>query len=72
MVKERHFFIVCTRIKKMKYTISFYEKNLDGLKNETIEQIIDNNRPSPIITRIIPYSYCSMCGGTGRCGVCQG
>ncbi len=55
----------------MKYIISFYQKNLDGLKNETIEQIIDNNRPS-IITRIIPYSYCSMCGGTGRCGVCQG
>jgi hypothetical protein len=70
MVKRIQFFIICTQI-KMKYIISFYQKNLDGLKNETIEQIIDNNRPS-IITRIIPYSYCSMCGGTGRCGVCQG
>jgi hypothetical protein len=69
MVKGEHIFIVCTRI-KMKYTISIYGKKLDGL-TETNEQIIDNNRPS-IITQITPYSYCSMCGGTGRCGLCQG
>ena len=54
----------------MKYTISIYQKKLDGLA-ETNEQIIDNNRPS-IITHIVPYDYCSMCGGTGRCGACQG
>jgi hypothetical protein len=54
----------------MKYTISIYGKKLDGL-TETNEQVIDNNQPS-IITQIVPYSYCSMCGGTGRCGTCQG
>ena len=70
MVKRIHIFIVCTQI-KMKYTIiSIYGKKLDGL-TETNEQIIDNNRQS-IITQIVPYSYCSMCGGTGRCGACQG
>jgi len=69
MVKRIHIFIVCTQI-KMKYTISIYQKKLDGLA-ETNEQIIDNNRPS-IITQIVPYSYCSMCGGSGRCGACQG
>jgi ferredoxin len=54
----------------MKYTISIYGKKLDELI-ETNEQIIDTNRQS-IITQIVPYSYCSMCGGTGRCGACQG
>lgn len=69
MVKRIHIFIVCTQI-KMTYIISIYQKKLDGLA-ETNEQIIDNNRPS-IITQIFPYGYCSMCGGTGRCGACQG
>jgi len=67
--KKNTIFIVCTRI-KMKYTISIYGKKLDELI-ETNEQIIDTNRQS-IITQIVPYSYCSMCGGTGRCGACQG
>jgi hypothetical protein len=69
MVKWIQIFIVCTRI-KMKYIISIYGKKLDGL-TQTNEEIIDNNRPS-IISQIGPYSYCSMCGGTRRCAVCQG
>jgi hypothetical protein len=69
MVKWIQIFIVCTPI-KMKYTISIYGKKLDGL-TETNEQIIENNRQS-IITQIVPYSYCSICGATGRCGACQG
>jgi len=70
MVKSIYIFIVCAQI-KMKYTtISIYQKNLNGLI-ETNEQQIDNNRLS-IIRQIVPYSYCSMCGGTGRCGACQG
>lgn len=69
MVKKIHIFIVCTQI-KMTYIISIYGKKMDGLA-ETNQEIIDNNRPS-IITQIVPYSYCSMCGGTGRCGACQG
>lgn len=69
MVKSIYIFIVCTRI-KMKYTVSIYQKKLDQFA-ETNEEMIDNNQPS-IITQVIRYSYCSMCGGTGRCGVCQG
>lgn len=45
---------------------SSYDNNSVGL-TKTNGQIIDNSRP-PIIRQIIPYSYCSMCGGTGRCG----
>ena len=53
----------------MKYIIISIYGKLDGLTG-TNEEIIDNNRPS--IIQIGPYSYCSMCGGTGRCGACQG
>jgi hypothetical protein len=53
----------------MKYIFSNYEFNfnLDGLKNNTVHYgvIIDNNRHS--ITKCIA-PYCSMCGGTNRCG----
>ena len=66
--KDTYFY--CMHPNKMTYIISIYGKKLDGL-TETNEQIIDNNRPS-IITQFVPYSYCSMCGGTGRCGACQG
>jgi hypothetical protein len=50
----------------MKY--NYCGNNLDELTNNTTIQnhvMIDNNRPL-IITQILPY--CSMCGGTGRCG----
>ena len=52
----------------MKYNILSCSNNLDRLTNNTTIQnhvIIDNNRQT-ITTCISPY--CSMCGGTGRCG----
>jgi hypothetical protein len=59
----------------MKYIISFYDNNSVGLTQNHTQtttnniEIIDNNRQF-IMTCIAPY--CSMCGGTGRCGTCQG
>lgn len=57
----------------MTYINSSYDNNLVGLNQNhthgTYIEIIDNNRQF-ITTWIAPY--CSMCGGTGRCGTCQG
>jgi hypothetical protein len=52
--------------------VSNYESNNGGLANTMklpSSMLIDNNR-QVITTYISPY--CSMCGGTGRCGSCQG
>jgi len=65
--KETYFY--CLSNHKMKYNIvSNYEAKNGGLVNTTelsSSMIIDNNRQF-ITTYISPY--CSMCGGTGRCG----
>jgi len=63
----RHIFIVLSNI-AMKYINSSYDNNSVGITQNTTQfnhVIIDNNRQS-ITTSISPY--CSMCGGTGRCG----
>ena len=51
----------------MTYIISSYDNNSVGLTQNPTQ--IDNNRQF-MTTCIAPY--CSMCGGTGRCGTCQG
>jgi hypothetical protein len=55
----------------MKYIISSYDNNSVGLTQNPTQSTsyIDNNRQFQT-TYISPY--CSMCGGTGRCGTCQG
>lgn len=71
MVKRKYIFIVYATI-KMTYSKSSYDNNSNGLNQnhtQTTIEIINNNRQFTT-TYIAPY--CSMCGGTGRCGTCQG
>lgn len=71
MVKRRHIFIVLAII-TMKYITSSYDnKSVESTQTNSQSNplIIDNNRQF-ITTSISPY--CSVCGGTGRCGSCQG